>query len=89
MGFRLKLDVQAQGCGRILDVAGQGGEGSRKLDNFHGRHIFIVRNAIKFACATSYLFPSLLCYNLVDMSVNLGALFVLILNYLVSKRKAP
>ena len=32
---RLKLDVQGQGVGKILDVDGQGGGVSWKLDNFH------------------------------------------------------
>ena len=58
VGVRLKLDVQGQGDGRILDVAGHGSEGSGKLNNFHGRHVFIIPNVIKFACAASYLFPS-------------------------------
>ena len=40
-GIRLKLDVQVQVGGRILDVDGKGGGGSYKLDNFHGRHMFI------------------------------------------------
>ena len=39
---RLKLDVQGQGGGRILDVDGQGRWGVLKLDNFHGRHMFII-----------------------------------------------
>ena len=34
-GVRLKLDVQGQEGGRILDVTGQGDGGSWKLDNFH------------------------------------------------------
>ena len=84
----MKLDVQGQGDERILDVAGQRGEGSSKLDNFHGRHIFIVPNAIKLLVQLPISFPVLLCCNLVDMHVNLGALFVLILNYLLSKRRA-
>ena len=58
MGVRFKLDVQGQEGERILDVAGQGGEESSKLNNFHGRHVFIVPNAVRFACATSCLFPS-------------------------------
>ena len=37
---RLKLNVQGQGCGRILEVACQGGRGSRKLDNFRGRYVY-------------------------------------------------
>ena len=37
--FRLKLDVQGQGGGRVLDVAGQGAGESSKLANFHGRHM--------------------------------------------------
>ena len=36
----------------------------------------------------SSLIPDLFCYNSVDMRVNLGAVFVLILSYLVSKRRA-
>ena len=36
---RLKLDVQGQAGGNILDVAGQEGRGSSKLDNFHGRNM--------------------------------------------------
>ena len=58
VAVRLKLGVQGQGSGRILDVAGQWGEGSWKLDNFHGRHVFIVPNAMRFAFATLYIFPS-------------------------------
>ena len=38
----LKLDVQSQGGGRILDVAGQARWGSWKLDNFHGHDMCIV-----------------------------------------------
>ena len=35
MGVRLKLEVQDQGDGRILDVAGQGGGGGvRGLENW-------------------------------------------------------
>ena len=33
-GVRLKLDVQGQGDGRILDVAGQGGWGVLKIGQF-------------------------------------------------------
>ena len=40
--FQLKLDVQSQGGGKSLDVDGLWGEGSGKLDNFHGRHVCIV-----------------------------------------------
>ena len=50
-GFRLKLDVQGQGDGRILDVAGQGGGGSWKLHNFHGGHTFIVLKQSKHSLA--------------------------------------
>ena len=39
---RLKLDFQGHGGGKILDVDGQGGGGSSKLDNFHGRHMYII-----------------------------------------------
>ena len=38
----LKLDVQVQGGRNILDLDGQGGEGSWKLDNFHGRYMCII-----------------------------------------------
>ena len=47
MGFkivRLKLDVQGQEGGKMLDVDGQESEGSWKLDNFHGRHMCIDPN---------------------------------------------
>ena len=40
--FRLKLDVQDQGGGGILDVAREERRISWKLDNFHGRHMCIV-----------------------------------------------
>ena len=40
--FCLKLDAQGQGSGNILDVDESGGWGSRKLDNFNGRHMCIV-----------------------------------------------
>ena len=53
MAVRLKLGVQGQGSGRILDVAGKGG-GVLKIV----RHIFIIPNAIRFDFATSYIFPS-------------------------------
>ena len=36
MGVRLKLEVQDQGDGRILDVAGQGGGGGGGGKNFGG-----------------------------------------------------
>ena len=36
---RLKLDVQRQGGGIILDVDGERGWG---MDNFHGRHMCII-----------------------------------------------
>ena len=39
---RLRLDVQGQGRRRILDVDGQKGEESWKLDNFHGRRMCII-----------------------------------------------
>ena len=39
---RLRLDVQDQGRRRILDVDGQKGERSWKLDNFHGRRMCII-----------------------------------------------
>ena len=41
---RLKLEVQFQGSGKILNADGQraGGEGSSKLDNFYGCHMCIV-----------------------------------------------
>ena len=39
----MKLDVQDQGVGRILYVDGDGGLGGlEQLDNFHGRHLFII-----------------------------------------------
>ena len=85
---RLKLGVQGQASGRILEVAGQGGERSWKLDNFHGHHVFIVPNAIRFAFATSYIFPSPFVLQFSWHARFLGALFVLILSYLVSKRRA-
>ena len=50
-GFRLKLDVQGQGDGRILDVAGQEGGGSWKLHNFHGGHSCIVLKQSKHSLA--------------------------------------
>ena len=37
--FRLKLNVQGQRGGRILEVAEQGGRVSWKLGNFHGRYM--------------------------------------------------
>ena len=40
----LKLDIQNQGDGRILDVNGQEGVRSWNLDNFHGRHMFMIPN---------------------------------------------
>ena len=40
---RLKLDVQGQGGGRILVLAGQRGGGLEKLENFHGSHMCIIR----------------------------------------------
>ena len=33
-GVRLKLDIQSQGSGRILDVDGQGGLGVLKIEQF-------------------------------------------------------
>ena len=39
---RLRLDVQGQGGRRILDLDGQKGEGSLKLDNFHGCRMCII-----------------------------------------------
>ena len=50
-GGMLKLGVQVQGGGRILDIDGQGGGGgggggSWKLDSFHGRHLCIIPNVI-------------------------------------------
>ena len=49
---------------------------------------FTYKYVIALACATSYLFSSpLLCFSLVDMRVNLGAPFVLILSCLVSDRR--
>ena len=44
----MKLGVQVQRGGRILDVDGQGGEGSWKLDNFHGRQMCIIPNNITY-----------------------------------------
>ena len=41
---RLKLEVQDQGSGRILDLDGQEGEGAWELDIFHGRHMWIIPN---------------------------------------------
>ena len=41
-GVCLKLDVQGQGGGTILDVDGQETWGSWKLDNSRERHMFIV-----------------------------------------------
>ena len=35
------MDVQGQGGRRILDVTGQAGRESEKLDNFHGRDVCI------------------------------------------------
>ena len=39
---RFKLDVQGLGGGRILDVGGQGGGWSPKLDDFHGLCMCII-----------------------------------------------
>lgn len=47
---RLKLGVQGQGSGRILDVDVQGEWGVLKigqLENFHGRHMSIIPNEIE------------------------------------------
>ena len=47
---RLKLGVQGQGSGRILDVDVQGELGVLKigqLENFHGRHMSIIPNEIE------------------------------------------
>ena len=47
---RLKLGVQGQGSGRILDVDVQGEWGILKigqLENFHGRHMSIIPNEIE------------------------------------------
>ena len=44
----MKLDIQGQGDGRILDVEGQRGWGSWKLDNFHGCHMCIIPNSMSF-----------------------------------------
>ena len=47
----MKLDVQGQGGGSILDIGGQGGGvrggESWKLDNSHGRHMCIVPNILE------------------------------------------
>ena len=48
-GFRLKLDVQGQGGGIILDVDAQEGGGSWKSDNFHGCHMCIIPNRYLYA----------------------------------------
>ena len=42
-GVRLKLDVQGQGCGRIVDVNGQGGGGFESW-TIHGCHMYIIPN---------------------------------------------
>ena len=63
----------------------------RGLENWTILMDFIfLSSLIRFACATSYFLcvPVLLCYNLVDMRVNLNALFVIILSYLVLNRRA-
>ena len=39
-GVRLKLYLQGQGGGRILEVDGRGGGGPWKLENFPGRHVY-------------------------------------------------
>ena len=41
-GVRLKLDVQGQGGGRILDLDGQRGWVVLKIGHFHGRHMCII-----------------------------------------------
>ena len=46
--FGLKSDVQSQVVGRILDVDGQGGGRSWKLDNSHGCHMCIIPYLILF-----------------------------------------
>ena len=57
--FRLKLDVQGQGGGRIWDVDGQGVQGVLKIA--HGSHIcMIIRNltetvALVFVHFSEYL----------------------------------
>ena len=42
----MKLDIQGEGGERILDLDRQGGGGSWKSDNFHGRHIYIIPKQI-------------------------------------------
>ena len=58
---RLKLDAQSQGGGTILDVDGQSGGGSWKLDNFHGGHMYIVPY-LKVTWCYFMLFKSSLLY---------------------------
>ena len=53
------MDVQGQEGWQMLDVDGQGGGGSRELDNFCGRHMFIVRNVKQFMGNSSQLYRSI------------------------------
>ena len=48
-------------------------------------HINIV--LLRFLVQLPISFQVLLCYNLVDVRLNLGAVFILILSYLVSDRR--
>ena len=61
-GVRLKLDVQGQVGGRILDVDGGG---FWKLDNFDGRHTCIIPNLINQKRArVIYVLPHYDMYNI-------------------------
>ena len=45
-GFHLKLYMQGQEGGDVLDVDGQGGWGSWKLSNFQGHNMCIIPDII-------------------------------------------
>ena len=53
------MEVQGQGSGGILDVDGQVGGGSWKLDSFHGLHICIIPKDSSFYDSWSVVFEKL------------------------------
>ena len=56
------MDVQSQGGNKMLNVAGQGGGGSWKLGNFHGRHMCIIPYDIYDVSKSYYQKEFVICF---------------------------
>ena len=78
-GVRLKLNVQGQGGGRILDIDGEGEWGVLKIGNFYRHHMCIIPKVIFFSISYFLMYHLYLPYDLFHNE----SVFITINNFLL------